>query len=150
MCYCQIGFQFRSVSSFLSLSSKFFFLPTDDEKHLVEEVFNNAIDLLSDEDKKLPQINTVLPLLKKGVGIHHSGLLPIIKETIEILFGEGLIKALFATETFSMGLNMPARTVLFTTARKFDGKELRWVENICWKEFWCDGNSRSRRENIFK
>ncbi|CAF4526892.1 unnamed protein product, partial [Rotaria magnacalcarata] len=77
-------------------------------------------------DKKLPQINTVLPLLKKGVGIHHSGLLPIIKETIEILFGEGLIKALFATETFSMGLNMPARTVLFTTARKFDGKELRW------------------------
>jgi ATP-dependent RNA helicase DOB1 len=90
-------------------------------------VFNNAIDLLSDEDKKLPQINTVLPLLKKGVGIHHSGLLPIIKETIEILFGEGLIKALFATETFSMGLNMPARTVLFTAARKFDGKELRWV-----------------------
>ncbi len=99
----------------------------EDEKHLVEEVFNNAIDLLSDEDKKLPQINTVLPLLKKGVGIHHSGLLPIIKETIEILFGEGLIKALFATETFSMGLNMPARTVLFTAARKFDGKELRWV-----------------------
>jgi ATP-dependent RNA helicase DOB1 len=99
----------------------------DDEKRLVEEVFNNAIDLLSDEDKKLPQINTVLPLLKKGVGIHHSGLLPIIKETIEILFGEGLIKALFATETFSMGLNMPARTVLFTAARKFDGKELRWV-----------------------
>lgn len=101
----------------------------EDEKHLVEEVFNNAIDLLSDEDKKLPQINTVLPLLKKGVGIHHSGLLPIIKETIEILFGEGLIKALFATETFSMGLNMPARTVLFTAARKFDGKELRWVSN---------------------
>lgn len=103
-----------------------FFL--EDEKRLVEEVFNNAIDLLSDEDKKLPQINTVLPLLKKGVGIHHSGLLPIIKETIEILFGEGLIKTLFATETFSMGLNMPARTVLFTAARKFDGKELRWVK----------------------
>ncbi|CAF3767526.1 unnamed protein product [Rotaria sp. Silwood1] len=100
---------------------------SEDEKHLVEEVFNNAIDLLSDEDKKLPQINTVLPLLKRGVGIHHSGLLPIIKETIEILFGEGLIKALFATETFSMGLNMPARTVLFTAARKFDGKELRWI-----------------------
>lgn len=91
-------------------------------------MFNNAIDLLSDEDKKLPQINTVLPLLRKGIGIHHSGLLPIIKETIEILFGEGLIKALFATETFSMGLNMPARTVVFTTARKFDGKELRWVK----------------------
>ena len=108
----------------------------EDEKHLVEEVFNNAIDLLSDEDKKLPQINTVLPLLKKGVGIHHSGLLPIIKETIEILFGEGLIKALFATETFSMGLNMPARTVLFTVARKFDGKELRWVRNNDLPSHW--------------
>jgi ATP-dependent RNA helicase DOB1 len=110
----------------------------DDEKRLVEEVFNNAIDLLSDEDKTLPQINTVLPLLKKGVGIHHSGLLPIIKETIEILFGEGLIKALFATETFSMGLNMPARTVLFTAARKFDGKELRWVKrriSFCFLKF---------------
>jgi ATP-dependent RNA helicase DOB1 len=112
-------------SSKTSFDWKFLFI--DDEKRLVEEVFTNAIDLLSDEDKKLPQINTVLPLLKKGIGIHHSGLLPIIKETIEILFGEGLIKTLFATETFSMGLNMPARTVLFTAARKFDGKELRWV-----------------------
>lgn len=93
----------------------------------MEEVFNNAIDILSDEDRKLPQVENILPLLKRGVGIHHSGLLPILKETIEILFGEGLIKVLFATETFSMGLNMPAKTVLFTSARKFDGKDYRWV-----------------------
>ncbi|CAL1279980.1 unnamed protein product [Larinioides sclopetarius] len=100
---------------------------TDEEKPLVEEVFKNAMDVLSDEDKKLPQVEHVLPLLKRGIGIHHSGLLPILKETIEILFSEGLIKALFATETFAMGLNMPARTVLFTNARKFDGKDFRWV-----------------------
>jgi superfamily II RNA helicase len=43
-----------------------------------------------------------------------------LKETVEILFAEGLIKALFATETFAMGLNMPARTVFFTNARKFN------------------------------
>ncbi|XP_071490338.1 exosome RNA helicase MTR4-like [Diadema antillarum] len=98
-----------------------------EEKTLVEEVFNNAMDCLSEEDKKLPQVENVLPLLKRGVGIHHSGLLPILKETIEILFSEGLIKALFATETFAMGLNMPARTVVFTNARKFDGKDFRWV-----------------------
>ena len=61
------------------------------------------------------------------IGIHHGGLLPILKETIEILFGEGLIKALFATETFAMGLNMPARTVVFTNAQKFDGKDMRWI-----------------------
>uniref|UniRef100_A0A6Q2XQN8 Exosome RNA helicase MTR4 n=1 Tax=Esox lucius TaxID=8010 RepID=A0A6Q2XQN8_ESOLU len=100
---------------------------TDDEKKLVEEVFNNAIDCLSDDDKKLPQVEHVLPLLKRGIGIHHGGLLPILKETIEILFSEGLIKALFATETFAMGINMPARTVLFTSARKFDGKDFRWI-----------------------
>uniref|UniRef100_A0A3Q2IL23 Exosome RNA helicase MTR4 n=1 Tax=Equus caballus TaxID=9796 RepID=A0A3Q2IL23_HORSE len=65
---------------------------TDEEKKMVEEVFSNAIDCLSDEDKKLPQ-------------------------------------ALFATETFAMGINMPARTVLFTNARKFDGKDFRWISS---------------------
>uniref|UniRef100_A0A5F9CQ06 Exosome RNA helicase MTR4 n=1 Tax=Oryctolagus cuniculus TaxID=9986 RepID=A0A5F9CQ06_RABIT len=102
---------------------------TDEEKKMVEEVFSNAIDCLSDEDKKLPQVEHVLPLLKRGIGIHHGGLLPILKETIEILFSEGLIKALFATETFAMGINMPARTVLFTNARKFDGKDFRWISS---------------------
>lgn len=81
-----------------------------EEKKLVDEVFNNAMDVLSEEDRKLPQVENVLPLLRRGIGIHHGGLLPILKETIEILFGEGLLKTLFATETFAMGLNMPART----------------------------------------
>ncbi len=98
-----------------------------EEKKLVDEVFQNAMMVLSEEDRALPQVENVLPLLKRGIGIHHGGLLPILKETTEILFGEGLIKALFATETFAMGLNMPARTVLFTGAQKFDGKSNRWV-----------------------
>ncbi|XP_042208658.1 exosome RNA helicase MTR4-like [Homarus americanus] len=98
-----------------------------EEKQLVDEVFNNAIAVLSEEDRQLPQVVSVLPLLRRGIGIHHGGLLPIIKETIEILFGEGLVKALFATETFAMGLNMPARTVLFTSVRKFDGHDFRWL-----------------------
>lgn len=102
---------------------------TDEEKKLIQQVFNNAISILSDEDQKLPQVESVLPLLKKGIGIHHSGMLPILKETIEILFSEGLLKVLFATETFSMGLNMPARTVLFTSCRKWDGKENRWISS---------------------
>ncbi|KAH0949431.1 hypothetical protein HN011_012300, partial [Eciton burchellii] len=97
------------------------------EKELVDEVFNNAVDILNDEDKKLPQVLNLLPLLRRGIGVHHGGLLPVLKELVEILFGEGLIKALFATETFAMGLNMPARTVLFTAARKFDGKDFRWI-----------------------
>lgn len=98
-----------------------------EEKKLVDEVFNNAMDVLSEQDRKLPQVENVLPLLRRGIGIHHGGLLPILKETIEILFAEGLIKALFATETFAMGLNMPARTVLFSAPRKFDGKDFRFI-----------------------
>lgn len=46
---------------------------------------------------------------------------------IEILFQESLIKCLFATETFAMGINMPAKTVVFTATRKFDGQDFRWV-----------------------
>lgn len=99
----------------------------DAEKDLVEQVYTNAIDSLSEDDKLLPQIEHMLPLLKRGVGMHHSGLLPILKEVVEILFQEHLIKCLFATETFSMGLNMPARTVVFTALRKFDGQAFRWV-----------------------
>lgn len=102
---------------------------TAEEKKLVDEVFNNALDVLSEEDRTLPQVENVLPLLRRGIGIHHGGLLPILKEIIEILFGEGLLKALFATETFAMGLNMPARTVLFTAPRKFDGKDFRWISS---------------------
>jgi ATP-dependent RNA helicase DOB1 len=99
----------------------------DSEKAMVTKVFNNAIEMLSDEDKQLPQIQHILPLLRRGIGVHHSGLLPILKETIEILFQENLIKVLFATETFSIGLNMPAKTVVFTSVRKFDGVTQRYL-----------------------
>ncbi|KAI5819517.1 rRNA-processing arch domain-containing protein [Pyronema omphalodes] len=99
----------------------------DSEKAMVTKVFENAISALSEEDRGLSQIQHILPLLRRGIGIHHSGLLPILKEVIEILFQEGLIKVLFATETFSIGLNMPAKTVVFTSLRKFDGKEQRWI-----------------------
>ena len=99
----------------------------DSEKAMVQKVFDSALEMLTEEDKQLPQIQNILPLLKRGIGIHHSGLLPILKETIEILFQEGLIKVLFATETFSIGLNMPAKTVVFTSVRKFDGVTQRWI-----------------------
>lgn len=99
----------------------------ESEKKMVNKVFNSAIEMLSPEDQSLPQIQNLLPLLEKGIGVHHSGLLPILKETIEILFQEGLIKVLFATETFSIGLNMPAKTVVFTSVRKFDGISQRWI-----------------------
>ncbi|PRW05917.1 superkiller viralicidic activity 2-like 2 isoform B [Chlorella sorokiniana] len=104
-------------------------LNEDDEKKLVDGIFSSAVDCLSEEDRKLPQIGGILPMLRRGIGVHHSGLLPILKEVIEILFQEGLIKVLVATETFSTGLNMPAKTVVFTNVRKFDGGGFRWVRS---------------------
>ncbi|KAG7662926.1 MTR4 [[Candida] subhashii] len=100
---------------------------TDEEREALTKIFTNAINLLPEQDKELPQIKNILPLLRRGIGIHHSGLLPILKEIIEILFQEGFLKVLFATETFSIGLNMPAKTVVFTSVRKWDGKGFRWV-----------------------
>lgn len=112
---------------FLAMQMAKMDLNEDDEKVNIETIFWSAMDILSDDDKKLPQVLNMLPLLKRGIGVHHSGLLPILKEVIEILFQEGLIKCLFATETFSIGLNMPAKTVVFTNVRKFDGDKFRWI-----------------------
>ncbi|KAK1275665.1 hypothetical protein QJS04_geneDACA004148 [Acorus gramineus] len=72
---------------------------TAEEKEIVEQVFRNAVACLNEEDRNLPAIELMLPLLQRGIAVHHSGLLPIIKELVELLFQEGLVKALFATET---------------------------------------------------
>lgn len=100
-----------------------------EEKNVIADVFSNAIDSLSEDDKKLPQVIDILPLLQQGIGIHHGGLLPIIKEITEILFQEGLLKVLFATETFAMGLNMPAKCVVFAGVQKFDGVSFRLLSS---------------------
>lgn len=118
------NFSKRECEMMALFTSKFSF-NDDSEKQMVRKVFSSAIESLSEEDRELPQIKNLLPLLEKGIGVHHSGLLPILKETIEILFQEGLIKVLFATETFSIGLNMPAKTVVFTKVTKFDGVAVR-------------------------
>ncbi|KAF2547282.1 hypothetical protein F2Q70_00023716 [Brassica cretica] len=100
---------------------------TEEEKSTVEEVFNNAMLCLNEEDRSLSAIEMMLPLLQRGIAVHHSGLLPVLKELVELLFQEGLVKALFATETFAMGLNMPAKTVVFTAVKKWDGDSHRFI-----------------------
>lgn len=79
-------------------------------------------------DRELPQVQMVTQLLLEGVGVHHSGILPILKEMVEILFSKGIIKVLVATETFAMGLNMPTKTVVFSEIRKFDGTANRYLQ----------------------
>ena len=77
------------------------------------------------EYTQLPEYHQIVKLLENGVAYHHSGIIPVFREMIEILFGQGKIKVLFATETFAVGINMPTKTVLFTGFGKFNGSHLR-------------------------
>ncbi|TYZ66220.1 hypothetical protein PybrP1_005629 [[Pythium] brassicae (nom. inval.)] len=100
-------------------------LSTPSERSEIHLFLEASIQRLQGSDRELPQVLTMKEMLKRGVGVHHGGLLPIIKEMVEILFGRGLVKVLFSTETFAMGVNMPARTVVFNGIRKHDGKGFR-------------------------
>ncbi|KAH7107002.1 antiviral helicase [Auriculariales sp. MPI-PUGE-AT-0066] len=95
------------------------------ERSQVHIVIEQALARLKGSDKRLPQIARMRDLLSRGIGVHHGGLLPIVKEVVEILFARGLVKVLFATETFAMGVNMPARCVVFSQIRKHDGRSFR-------------------------
>lgn len=95
------------------------------EKSEIHMFIDKAVSRLKKEDRTLSQIMLVRDLLSRGIGIHHGGLLPIMKEVVEILFAKSLVKVLFATETFAMGLNLPTKTVVFASTRKHDGHSFR-------------------------
>ncbi|KAM0472216.1 hypothetical protein ACHAPX_008897 [Trichoderma viride] len=98
---------------------------TATEKSAIHMVIEKSIARLKPEDRVLPQIIRLRELLSRGIAVHHGGLLPIVKELVEILFAKTLVKVLFATETFAMGLNLPTRTVVFSGYRKHDGHSFR-------------------------
>ncbi|KAI6136281.1 ATP-dependent RNA helicase [Pisolithus sp. B1] len=102
-------------------------LCTSVEKSEVHVTMEKALSRLKGSDKKLPQIAKIRSLLSRGIGVHHGGLLPIVKEVVELLFSRGLVKVLFATETFAMGVNMPAKCVVFSNTRKHDGRSFRQI-----------------------
>jgi hypothetical protein len=70
----------------------------------------------------LPEYINLVKMLRKGVGIHHAGLMPILREMVELLFARGFIKILFCTETMSVGINLPVKTTIFTDINKFNGE----------------------------
>ena len=76
---------------------------------------------------ELPEYNVLVSLLEKGVGIHHSGMIPILREIVEWMISKKYIKLLFATESFSIGLDCPIRTAIFTSLTKFDGDRERYL-----------------------
>lgn len=88
---------------------------TADVKHIVKFHLHKYAEL-----QYIDGFHKLNSLLEKGVAFHHSGMLPILKEIVEVLFDKGFIKILFATETFAVGINMPTKTVVFTSYRKYD------------------------------
>ncbi|NIA04336.1 MAG: DEAD/DEAH box helicase [Nitrospiraceae bacterium] len=119
--------------------SKIYDFTTNQEKSKIIRIFNSKIDksLLT-----LDSVKLVKSVITKGIGIHHAGLLPILKEIVEVVFSEGLIKVLYATETFAVGINMPAKTVCFDDLRKYDGISFRYLNS---KEYFQLAGRAGRR-----
>jgi len=123
---------------------------------LAQEVF--SFDFLNKKEKKeittlffqliekfkikSPHLNYLYPLIKKGIAYHHAGLLPTLKEIIERLFSTSLIKLIFTTETFALGINMPARSVIFDTLVKYYGHFLQYLKT---RDFYQMAGRAGRR-----
>jgi superfamily II RNA helicase len=74
---------------------------------------------------ELPEYNNLVGLLEKGIGIHHSGMIPVLREIVELMISKKYIKVLFATESFAIGLDCPIKTAVFSSLCKYDGTGLR-------------------------
>jgi superfamily II RNA helicase len=73
----------------------------------------------------LQEYKDIVQLLQKGIAIHHAGIMPVLREMVELLFEKGFIKLLFATETVGIGLDLPVKSVIFTGINKFSGSGMR-------------------------
>ncbi len=94
-------------------------LLTKEEKHEVISLYEDYLQKMNIRSDRTAQ--KLAHLLRKGIAFHHAGMLPPLKEIIERLFTRSLIKLIFTTETFALGINMPARSVVFDELRKFYG-----------------------------
>jgi superfamily II RNA helicase len=88
---------------------------------------------------QLPEYINTVKLLRKGIGIHHAGLMSVLREMTEILFSKGYIKILFCTETMSVGINLPVRSCIFTDIYKHDGSNMRILQAHEYSQ--CSGRS---------
>jgi ATP-dependent RNA helicase HelY len=109
----------RSVEWMLSSGVR---LTTDDERGRIREFAEMRAAWIEDEDLETLGFWQFLDGLLSGVAAHHAGMLPVFKETVEELFEQGLVRLVFATETLSLGINMPARTVVIQDLWKFQGE----------------------------
>ncbi|MEO6888212.1 MAG: DEAD/DEAH box helicase [Ktedonobacteraceae bacterium] len=98
---------------------------TPEEQELIREEIGVWLEHLPKEDRTLQQVHALAEILPRGLAFHHAGLLPGLKVLVETLFGRGQLRAVFATDTLALGINMPARAVVVGSLSKFDGIEMR-------------------------
>lgn len=107
------------TTNLLEFDSKIPYTVDTECEHIIRKLPNYR------EYLNLPEYINVVSLLRKGIGIHHAGMMPILREMTEIMFTKGFIKLLFCTETMSVGINLPVKTTIFTDVNKFNGTQLR-------------------------
>ncbi|BBZ67573.1 DEAD/DEAH box helicase [Mycolicibacterium insubricum] len=98
-------------------------LTTDDERERIAEIVDRRCAELPDADLAVLGYYEWREGLLRGLAAHHAGMLPAFRHTVEELFAAGLIKAVFATETLALGINMPARTVVLERLVKYNGEQ---------------------------
>jgi superfamily II RNA helicase len=97
-----------------------------DEVNLVHDAWDTAREEFNFDDSR-GSLNALKRQTLNGVAAHHAGMMPLHKEMVERLFAAGLLKLLYTTETFALGINMPARTVIFDSLSKFDGIDFDYM-----------------------
>jgi superfamily II RNA helicase len=116
-----------------------FDLLSPERKSSVGEIFERVIP---EELRELESVKMMRQLASRGVAVHHAGLLPQLKECVELLFSAQLISVLFTTETFAVGINMPAKAVVFSSLTKWDGANFRMLNS---KEYFQLAGRAGRR-----
>ncbi|WP_406815492.1 DEAD/DEAH box helicase [Mycobacterium sp. M23085] len=98
-------------------------LTTQEERAQIAEVIDHRCGDLADADLSVLGYYEWREGLLRGLAAHHAGMLPVFRHTVEELFTAGLVRAVFATETLALGINMPARTVVLERLVKFNGEQ---------------------------
>jgi superfamily II RNA helicase len=110
------------------------------EKESIKTLYHDLRERFDLLDEK--SADFMLPFVEKGIAFHHAGMMPTLKEVVERLFTSKLIKVIFTTETFALGINMPARTVVFNELRKFYG---HFYGNLKTRDFYQMAGRAGRR-----
>lgn len=130
----------RRRAEFLAWEAAQFNFLNEDEKKAILELYGSLLDRYDLGQEKSAQ--EMRPLIEQGIAYHHAGMLPTLKEVIEQLFTSRLIKLIFTTETFALGINMPARSVVFDELEKFYGTRFR---NLTTRDFYQMAGRAGRR-----